>query len=477
MKVNFQFLLSFFIALLMNGCSLHQSQPIEPPGTVPETFTEASGSAVDINFPEKWWTVFGDEKLNALVDEAFRHNLDLKTAFARLDQAETTLRSASASQMPHVNAEGQIARERSPSFLGDYTGNSYRLSLAAGYEVDVWKKFASLTSAAELEQGATLEDTKALYMSLSAQLVDTYYLAVEQRAQMNLTERTISSFEDTLKRVEYRYQEGIVPALDVYQARNNLAAARAIRPVLELNLAAAEHALATLLGRYPDKTTAINLAVIPDIPTMFSTGLPSDMIARRPDIQAAFLRLKASDERIASAIADRFPAFNLLGNYGKSSTAFVTGDVVGFFWNMVLSMVQPILDGGRRTAEVDRIKAVFRENLALYHKAVLTAFQEVEDALTANRTSEERKKLLKDQVVSYENALRLAEYTYFEGLSDYLPVLAAQQSLFESQRELLTARRQLVSDRVRLARALGGSWMDEYIEKHLAEKTGEGNAQ
>ena len=143
----------------------------------------------------------------------------------------------------------------------------------------------------------------------------------------------------------------------------------------------------------------------------------------------------------------------------------------------MLSMVQPILDGGRRTAEVDRIQAVFRENLALYHKSVLTAFQEVEDALTANRTSEKRIELLKDQVNSAENALRLAEYTYYEGLSDYLPVLAAQQSLFESQRELLSARRQLVSDRVQLARALGGSWMDEYIERNLAQKTGEGKIQ
>ena len=474
MKSIFLSLLLFIIILFINGCALHKPHSIEPPGPIPESFVEEAQSAIVHSFPEKWWTAFGDEKLNALIDEAFRHNLQLKAAFARINQSETAVKSASASQMPTVNAEGQFTRESSPSFLGDYTGNSYRLSLAAGYEVDVWKKFASFTSAVELEQEATKEDTKALYMSLSAQLVDTYYFAVEQRAQLNLTDRTISSFEDALKRVEYRYQEGIAPALDVYQARNSLAAARAIRPVFELNLTKAEHALATLLGRYPDETRSVHLATIPDIPNMFSAGLPSDMIARRPDIQAAVLRLKAIDERIASAIADRFPAFNLLGNYGKSSTAFVTGDVVGFFWNVVLSMVQPILDGGRRTAEVDRIQAVFRENLALYHKSVLTAFQEVEDALTANRTSEKRIELLKDQVNSSENALRLAEYTYYEGLSDYLPVLAAQQSLFESQRELLSARRQLVSDRVQLARALGGSWMDEYIEGNLAQETGEG---
>ncbi len=143
----------------------------------------------------------------------------------------------------------------------------------------------------------------------------------------------------------------------------------------------------------------------------------------------------------------------------------------------MLNIAQPMFDGQRRSAEVDRARAVFRENLAVYHKAVLGAFQEVEDALAKNRSSEERILLLNDQIIASSNALRLSTYRYMEGLSDYLPVLAAQQSLYESESALLSAKRQLISDRVQLARALGGEWMDPYIEERLTAEKVEENTQ
>lgn len=463
--------------VLTAGCAVHKPQSVELPVTVPESFIEAGGSLSTEQIIGKWWKVFKDQKLNVLMDEAFRKNLDIQEAYARLDQSAAIVRSTSSLRQPFLDADGELKREKSPSFLGDYTGNSYRFSLSAGYEIDVWGKNKSLTTAAELDTEATREDLKAVYMSISAQLADLYYLAVEQRAQLKLTDGTIASFEDALKRVERRYRHGLAPALDVYQARQNLARARANRPVFETNLAVTEHALAALLGRYPDRNTAGELAVIPEMPVSFPAGLPSEILARRPDVQASYLRLKANDERIASAIADRFPSFNLLGSYGKSSTAFVTDDVVGVFWNLMLNIAQPVFDGQRRSAEVDRTRAVFREILAIYHKAVLGAFQEVEDALAKNRTSEERILLLNDQIIASSNALRLSTYRYIEGLSDYLPVLAAQQSLYESESALLSAKRQLISDRVQLARALGGEWMDAYIEERLTAEKMEENTQ
>jgi NodT family efflux transporter outer membrane factor (OMF) lipoprotein len=463
--------LIFFILVIIYGCSLHKRQPIEPPASMPEAFIEESQVADTVYPKGKWWKQFNDETLNALMDEAFKNNLDITVAFARLEQVQAVTRATKTAQMPFLDVEGDIKRESSPSFLGDYTGNSYQVSLLAGYEVDLWEKYKSQTKAATLETEATYEDIKALYMGLSAQLVELYYLAVEQRAQLSLTDSTIDSFQEALERVELRYRQGLAPALDVYQAQQNLARARAGRPVFEANLAITEHALATLLGRYPDRETAGALTVIPEIPGAFPAGIPSEMLARRPDIQAALLRVKASDELIASAIADRFPSFNLIGSYGKSSAAFVTGDIVGVFWNAILNVAQPVFDGGRLSAEVDRTRAVFKENLALYHKAVLTAFQEVEDALARNRTSEEHIVLLSHQRESSSNALRVSTFRYMEGLSDYLPVLAAQQSLYESESAILAARRQLISDRVQLARALGGEWMDEYIdERFIAEK-------
>jgi outer membrane protein TolC len=211
---------------------------------------------------------------------------------------------------------------------------------------------------------------------------------------------------------------------------------------------------------------------LPETPEAFPAGLPSEILARRPDIRAALLRVEASDARVAAAIADRFPSFNLLGNWGRSSVAFSTGDIKGEFWNISADGLLPIFDAGRRRAEVDRNRALFEENLALYQKTVLTAFKEVEDALVKNRTTEKRILRLEERVDATSGSLRLSLERYLQGLSDYLPVLTAQASDAQTRSDLIAARRQLISDRVSLARALGGEWMEQEMkERFTAENT------
>ncbi|HSM00628.1 MAG TPA: TolC family protein, partial [Candidatus Limnocylindria bacterium] len=306
---------------------------------------------------------------------------------------------------------------------------------------------------------------------------DLYYLAVEQRAQIQLTDGTIASFENTLDLVTRRYVQGLVSALDVYQARQNLSFAKASRPVFEANLAEAEHAIAVLLGRYPERDLAGKMAELPETPEAFPAGLPSQALARRPDVQAEFLRVQASDARVAQAIADRFPSFNLLGNYGRSRTSFSTGDVTGIFWNLLANAALPVIDGGRRKAEVDRTEAAFRESLARYRKVVLSSFQEVENALVNNRTTEERIRKLEERVDATGGTLRLSLDRYLLGISDYLPILTAQSADFTARSQLLAARRQLISDRISLARALGGDWMEEEMEIRRAGPTREGKGK
>jgi NodT family efflux transporter outer membrane factor (OMF) lipoprotein len=438
--------------------------------TVPESFVEQTETGIPIN---RWWVTFGDDKLNALMEEAFANNLDLAQAYARLEQAESVFRINRSSQFPSLNGQGQISREDTPGFFGSNTGNSYRYSLAAAFELDFWQKLRSRTRAARLDLEATRDEVMALYLRLSANLVDLYYLAVEQRAQLELTDRTIESFADTVKRVEQRYREGLVPALDVYQARQNLAGAESARPVFEAALAEAEHGLAILLGRYPDRETAGDVIKLPETPEAFPAGLPSEILARRPDIRAALLRVEASDARVAAAIADRFPSFNLLGNWGRSSVAFSTGDIKGEFWNISADGLLPIFDAGRRRAEVDRNRALFEENLALYQKTVLTAFKEVEDALVKNRTTEKRILRLEERVDATSGSLRLSLERYLQGLSDYLPVLTAQASDAQTRSDLIAARRQLISDRVSLARALGGEWMEQEMRERFTAEIAE----
>ncbi len=450
-----------FLGLLIIGCAVHRPQPVELPVSPPAVYGEKT---VPGPLLERWWEAFGDAQLNRFMEEAFSGNLDLAQGTARLDAVRAVLKSTGAARWPALNGQGEWSREDTPSFFGNNTGNSYRLSLAAAFELDLWRKEQSRTHAAALDAGAAEEELKSIYLSLTANLADLYYLAAEEREQLHLTGKTIESFAETARRVERRYREGLVPAIDLYQARQNLATAQARRPLFQKSLAETEHALALLLGRYPEDDLT-GTVTLPESPAVFSAGLPADLLARRPDVKAALLRVHASDARVAAAIADRFPSIDLAANYGKSSFAFSTGDIAGTFWKVIADAATPILDGGRRRAEVERNRALFQENLARYQKTVLTAFQEVEDALVRNRTTEERIARLKEKVAASGGALRLSLYRYLEGLSDYLPVLTAQASNFDAESELLSARRQLISDRITLARALGGGWMGENIKK------------
>jgi NodT family efflux transporter outer membrane factor (OMF) lipoprotein len=454
-------ILIIIAALGVPGCSLHKSRISEPLIEMPSTYsTEVEEPSPHI---DKWWERYGDKQLNFLMEEALQNNLDIAQAYERLQQSMATVRIVNSSRGISLDIEGSGGRGR----MSSITEDTYALSVAAGYEIDLWGKLKSRTEAARYDSFASEEDLKTLFISISAQLADFYYLAVEQRAQLALTDQTIDSFQDTLERVERRYRGGLVPAIDVYQSRQNLASAKAARPRFESNLALTLNALSVLLGRFPDREIGGSSDDLKETPAL-ETGLPSQLLTNRPDIKAALARLNASDERIGAAIADRFPSFNLIGSYGGSSDEVHSVlDSPNIFWNILLQAVQPVLDGGRRKAEVDRSESIFREDLAFYHKTVLNAFQEVEDALKIISTSKERITALTDTVSASDGALRLALDRYMLGLTDYLPVLTEQVRNATSKSDLLEARRQLISGRIQLARALGGEWADEVFDQYV----------
>jgi NodT family efflux transporter outer membrane factor (OMF) lipoprotein len=454
------------LLLLVSGCSPHQPQAKRGMMVVPDVFVESSG-VEKRSLPEKWWTVFEDEKLDTLMEELFAENLDLEKGFARLEQVRALRRSVAAARWPSLNLSGQAAREKQRTILGPQTGNFYQMSAEAAYEVDLWKKIDSRVKAARFDELATVEDIKTLYLSLSAQLADFYYLAVEQRAQLKLVGETIESFAGTLRRVERRYREGLVPAVDVYQARQNLAGAQAVKPIFRSTLAVTEHALAVLLGRFPEAEIAGALEVLPGVPEGYPDFLPGDLLGRRPDIEAAFLRLKARDERIAAAVADRLPAINLAGGAGYLKNMISSETISGSVWNLAGSVLLPVVDGGRRRAEVDRRRGEYREDLAALTSLLLDSVREVEDGLARERETRRRIVLLEKKAEATGGALRLALTRYLFGLTDYLPVLTAQGLDLDARSQLLGGRRQLIADRISLVRAMGGSWMNDEMNGRL----------
>jgi len=460
---------------ILTGCTFFQPTIKKVP-PVPAGFQHQAGGKAAIMPIDPWWQSFNDPQLSHLIDAAFAGNLDLDQAFARYQQSLALVKIQAAAQKPNLNLEGQAHRDHQPGILEDTTGNNYRLSLAAGFEVDLWQKLAKRRQASSLEAKASEEDIKTLYLGLSCQVADLYYLLLEQQSLLSLTEETINSFSDTLKRVELRYRQGLVPALDVYQSRQNLAAARARKPGDKANLEITRQALAVLFGQFKSEENQDSTRSLPDDPVMFKAGVPATLLQQRPDIKSAWLRLQASDARLAAAIADRFPSINLMGNIGRSQTVFGTSPVIGTFWQLLAGFTQPLIDGGRRWAEVERSRAVVRELMAYYQQKVIEAVREVEDALVKNRATAEEINYLKQQEFATGQSLRLATERYLQGITDYLPVLTAQQFHFTARRQLLQSQQQLMAARISLVRALGGQWMTETFRIRRSKPSTQGSA-
>ncbi len=457
----------FLTALLLTGCQVHDpiraSLPVEPPPAYlgPQSVGRA-GLPV-----EQWWQAFNDAQLNLLMNELFVNNLELTQAIARIEQVEAAFRVSRSAQLPALSAAGSLDRSSQPGLVDDFVGDGRQLSLAAGFELDLWGKLAARSRAASQELAATRQDVQTLYLGLTARLADLYFLAVEQRAQLALADQVIASFSDTATRVESRYRMGLVPAVDMYQARQSLAGAQAARHLFAARLAEAEHAIGVLLGRYPEGNQAGRLATLPSAPELYAVGIPAELISQRPDLQAALQRVAAADSRVAAAIADRFPSITLSGNYGTLRQEVAAGLIKGEFWSLLGNLALPVIDGGRRRAEVDRNEAALREAVAGYQQKVLTAFKEVEDALANNHATGQRIESLMATARATSASLRLSTERYLAGLVDYLPVLTAQRADADTRSRLLDAQRQLLTDRISLARALGGSWMQEQLNTRL----------
>lgn len=446
------------------SCTLHEvKQSAPPPVPVPPKFSDSGREPS----PDRWWETFEDDQLNDLIRRALACNLDLRQAAARLAQARMIAVKAGADRWPRLSAQAGASRGRTFSTFDaarldqiKSTDSLFSLTLAASYELDIWRRVRSRRDAALLDMAATREDLDAAAITLAATVGETWFSLTEQRAQLKLLNEQIKTSETFLELVELRFSEGQASALDVYQQRTQVAVTRGQLPAVESRLAVLKHQLAVLLGRPPlaEVTRARQPSgALPDLSPLPETGLPADLLKRRPDVRAAHARLVAADHLVAAAIADRLPALRLSAQsvYQATEPSEVFNN---WIWTLAGNIVQPVFEGGRLKAEVYRARAAKKERLIAYGKTVLNAFREVEDALAEERHQRTLIANLEDQIRLATATLDQARDRYVNGMSDYLPVLTALQVVQGKERDLLRARRGLISFRIRLYRALGGSW-------------------
>ena len=452
-------LLSFIIPLCAVSCVVHEvREETALPESTPLQFSD-SGNA---EFPDRWWESFGNGELNALMEEALAGNLDLKTAWARLDQFAALAAIAESGRWP----QGSVGADASRSGVkGNHlsTGSgSYGLGFLTSYEIDLWQRIESRRRAAELDWLASRQDLEASALSLSGLIAEQWFFIITQNAQLELLEKQLGVGETFLELNEFRFgqAQAQAPAVSVYQQREQVASIHTQFPMVESSLAVFHNRLSVLSGKPPRSDAPSFQSAFPDLPAAPDTGIPAKALLRRPDIRAAQYRIAAADHRIAAAIAERFPSLRLTA--GSSFQGDQMRDVFkNWLWNLASNLAAPVFDGKRRIAEIERNRAVLQERLLSYEKAVLLALQEVENALVRERKQKEYVTALEKQNKLAQTTLDESHARFVNGLSTYLPVLTALVDVQRLERTLLTARRDLYLYRIDLYQALGGSWMAE----------------
>ena len=439
-------------AMLFTGCSTAM-HAVRAPVAAPARFSE-SGTAP---LPDKWWESFEDPVLNGLIDQALTNNFDLKTAWDRLSQAEAMARSAGADLFPALDADAGAAQTRFREDGRTSSSRDYTLGLTASYELDLWGRIRASRDAAAFKAQASAQDLRAAALTLSAQVAGTWYQLVEQYGQLDMLDAQITTNAQVLELVTAQFRTGQVGIADMLQQRQLVESNLGEKTQVTAQVKVLDHQLAILLGLPPGQLATPRVAALIDLPPMPQTGLPAELINRRPDIRSAYYTVQAADSDLAGAIADRFPRLSLTA--GVDTSGAHTRDLFdNWLATLAANLVTPIIDGGVRKAEVDRTRAVASEALHTYGQTILDALGEVEDALVQEQHR-------RDFIVSLDKQLKLAGQViervrdrYLQGTVYYQRVLDALLSQQTLQSSLLTARRDLVQDRIGLCLALGTGW-------------------
>ena len=441
-----------FIILLMTACSA-KIKDFNSPVSLADKFSNGG----NIPLVDKWWLAFEDPLLNELIDQALSHNFNLLATYDRLAQARAIAKKTGAELIPELSGSFGANRKIAETDMGRSTVDEFSAGFAASYELDLWGRIRSGMHATELDEKAAREDIQVAAISLSAAITSNWYKLIDQRLQSALLDTQIKINQDNVKILITRFNLGQARAADVFQQKQLLQASIGDKLTVVANIKSFEYQLATLLGKPANSFSLPDKVKFPLLPAKPNTGLSSELIQRRPDIRKAYFKIQAADQRIASAIADRFPKISLSASFNST-----TPDLHNLFNNWLATLagnlVLPLIDGHKRVAEVERNQAVFSETVNQYGSVILNAVQEVETALIQERQQLLLVKNLDQQLTLSRLANEQIQLRYRYGDMDFLRVLSARLNLQTLERARISAERELIGFRINLYKALAGGW-------------------
>ena len=472
------------LLMVLAGCSLTACITVGPDYAQPELDVPADWNRLDLSAEpitdvakpgdlSQWWQSLNDPLLTELVAEALLASPDLRSAQARLREARARRTVAASARYPTVTAAGDASRRESSAEAGSGdTRELYSVGFDAAWEVDVFGGVRRSIEASEADLAsaeASLQDTQ---ISLAAEVATNYVEVRSLQIRLGIARDNLASQSETLQLTEWRAEAGLVSSQDVEQARSNREQTRAQIPSLETSLAEAEHRLDILLGKTPGSLRPRLAATgsLPAVPNQIAVGIPADTLRQRPDVRAAERTLAAETARVGVAEAARYPAFKLTGSIGLEALTVSALDNSGANTSTLLGGVTaPIFDAGRLRSQVEIQDAVREQAAIAYEQTVLSALQEVENALVALARNRERSEALAIATASANNAAELARQRYTAGLIDFQSVLDTERSVRVIEDSLATSRADGVLALIRLYKALGGGWTAQ-AEPRAADK-------
>jgi outer membrane protein, multidrug efflux system len=442
--------------LLQAGCTVgpdYKPQDVNAPASWVGTKNAASPDTTLL----QWWTEFNDANLTSLIERAMKSNLDLRQAEERIRQARAASGAAGAGFWPTADVTGSATRNRNAAGV---KSNLFQAGLDAAWELDIFGGTRRNIEAAEADIRASIEDRRDVLVTLVSELAINYVQLRGYQQEIIIAKNNLKAQQQSTSVVRKRYERGFVSALDVANADAQVATTMSQIPLIETSAQQTIYNISVLLGQEPASLLEelSPASSIPLTPPEVPAGLPSDMLRRRPDIRRAEAQIHSTTAQIGVATADLFPKFNLAGNIGVGASK--PGDMRWSqrSWSFGPSASWEIFNAGRVSANIEVQKALQQQAVLTYKKAVLTAIQDVENALIAYTNEQEHHKSLIDAVAANRKAVELSTQLYVEGQTDFLSVLTAQGALYSSEDALVRSTSTLSTDLIAIYKALGGGW-------------------
>jgi NodT family efflux transporter outer membrane factor (OMF) lipoprotein len=471
--------------ILLFGCKVgpdYERPDLQLPNSWDQELSGQSGQSTDQL--HQWWRLLDDPVLDGLVEQVGQANLDVRAAMMRVAESRALRDFTAGRSSPQVDAIALYSRSRNsgstrfafPGFATD-PYDLYAAGFDAGWEIDLFGHIKRSVESSQASLEASIDDYHDVLRSLFAEVARNYVELRTTQARIQYTLQNIEAQEETVKLTEGRFEAGLSPELDVAQAKLNLDNTKAEVPALRLAEIQTINRIAVLLGQYPQslRTKLKDGKSIPTPVEPGALGLPADLLRRRPDIRRAERELAAQTARIGVATADLYPAFSLTGTFtfqaedfgdvGRSSSkAYSFGP--GLRWNL--------LSGDRVRSNIHREEALTEQARLRYEQTVLSAVEEVENAMASFIQESKRRTSLQSSADESERSVKLVRELYANGLTDFQNVLDMQRTLWTQQDRLAVSRGQIVLNLIRIYKAVGGGWpLDRPEQERPIEKSDE----